>query len=93
MKSLGKHETGGRAAAPIWLHFMQIAERNLPVKPFPIPPGVVFAKVDPKTGLLTSPEDTKGEVECFKKDNLPQGSSSPKKETSLIEIIYKERDF
>ncbi|MCD6319781.1 MAG: PBP1A family penicillin-binding protein [Candidatus Desulfofervidaceae bacterium] len=93
MKSLGKHETGGRAAAPIWLYFMQVAEKSLPVRPFSIPPGVVFAKVDPKTGLLTSPEDAKGKIECFKKGDLSQGLNSLKKKKSLFETIYKDRNF
>ena len=33
--SLGKKETGARAALPIWLEFMQQATQNMPVEQFP----------------------------------------------------------
>jgi penicillin-binding protein 1A len=48
--SLGRQEVGGRAAAPIWLYFMQRALAGKPVEVFPVPNGIVFTKVDPKTG-------------------------------------------
>ena len=40
--SLGKRESGGRVAAPIWLSFMQEALQGQPVTDFPIPPGIRF---------------------------------------------------
>jgi penicillin-binding protein 1A len=48
-ESLGWHETGSRAAIPIWLSFMtprsRAAGRGLPRAA-----GVVFAKIDPGRG-------------------------------------------
>ena len=44
--SLGKRETGGRVAAPVWLAFMQEALRGQPVTDFPIPPGIRFVRQD-----------------------------------------------
>jgi len=93
MKSLGRAETGGRAAAPIWLYFMQQAEKDLPVKDFPIPSGVIFAKIDPQTGFLVDPTDPNGRLECFKKDNLPAKESRLGKRENLLEKIYMEGDF
>lgn len=58
--SLGKGETGGRAACPIWLYFMKEWLKDWPVETFPIPPGVVFAKVNPHSGIVTSPDDPDG---------------------------------
>jgi len=52
-RSLGKQEVGGRAAAPIWLYFMEKAVRGKPVEIFPVPDGIVFIKVDPHTGMPT----------------------------------------
>ena len=52
-RSLGKQEVGGRAAAPIWLYFMEKAVRSMPVEIFPVPDGIVFIKVDPHTGMPT----------------------------------------
>jgi penicillin-binding protein 1A len=41
---LGRQEVGGRAAAPIWLYFMEKAVRGMPVENFAVPEGIVFAK-------------------------------------------------
>ena len=49
--SLGKQEVGGRAAAPMWLYFMEKYLQNTPVEAFTVPAGIVFVKVDQKTGL------------------------------------------
>jgi penicillin-binding protein 1A len=52
---LGRAETGGRAALPIWLSFMQAALRDRPQPDFPVPEGIVFARIDPKTGAAVPP--------------------------------------
>ncbi len=49
---LGKYETGSRTASPIWLDYMQHVLKGTTKTDFKAPPGVVFAKIDPKTGLL-----------------------------------------
>ena len=51
-KSLGPKETGGQAALPIWVRFMQAALKGQPKVDFSQPPGVVVQRVDPETGLL-----------------------------------------
>ena len=50
--SLGRKETGGRAALPIWVRFMNAALRGKPRVAFRQPPGVVVQRIDPETGLL-----------------------------------------
>ncbi len=50
--SLGEKQTGGRVAAPIWAKFMEAALENVPPEPFPKPEDIVFAQIDPYTGLL-----------------------------------------
>ncbi len=70
-KSLGKHEVGGRAAAPLWLYFMEKALQNKPVEAFPTPEGIVFVKVDPATGKLAMTPGGKTIYECFLDDALP----------------------
>jgi penicillin-binding protein 1A len=49
---LGRGETGGRAALPIWIDFMEqvLAERS--IRDFPVPDGIVFTRIDGATGLL-----------------------------------------
>jgi penicillin-binding protein 1A len=49
--TLGYHETGARAASPIWLEFMQEAMRGRPITDFAIPLGVRFVRIDAKNGL------------------------------------------
>jgi penicillin-binding protein 1A len=48
--SLGNQEVGGKAAAPVWLYFMEKFLQNMPVESFPAPEGIVFVKVNSKTG-------------------------------------------
>ena len=44
--SLGSQEVGGRAAATIWLYFMEKALQKTPVESFPVPQGITFIKVN-----------------------------------------------
>lgn len=68
---LGKHETGSRSASPICLYFMKKILEETPVEFFPVPEGVVFVRIDPKTGLLAKP-DFKGSVfTCFLNGTAP----------------------
>jgi penicillin-binding protein 1A len=52
---IGDKITGGGAAVPIWLDFMQKAHPRTPVRDFPVPPNVTFARVEPWSGDPTSP--------------------------------------
>jgi penicillin-binding protein 1A len=70
-ESLGWHETGSRAAIPIWLNFMTTAVAGRPAAVFPVPPGVVFAKIDPERGVLASPESLDAIVEVFRASTVP----------------------
>jgi len=49
---LGSHATGAGAALPAWLGFMQAAVGGRPATDFQAPPGIEFARVDTRTGLL-----------------------------------------
>ncbi len=69
--SLGRGETGARAAAPIWLGFMRRILDGKPVKIFQVPDDVVFARIDAETGLLPRPESQKTFFECFKQGTVP----------------------
>jgi len=69
--SLGKSETGARAASPIWLGFMRRVLADKPVRVFQVPEGVVFSKIDAETGLLPIPESKKTIFECFKEGTVP----------------------
>ncbi len=45
-KSMGKGETGGRAALPIWLNYRKVVENDYPVEDFARPSGIVMGTVD-----------------------------------------------
>jgi penicillin-binding protein 1A len=47
---IGDKITGGGAAVPIWLDFMQKAHPRTKVRDFQAPPGVAFARVEPWGG-------------------------------------------
>jgi penicillin-binding protein 1A len=70
-QSLGKQEVGGRAAAPIWLYFMEKALQNTPVEVFPVPPGIVFSRIDPETGLPAKKSARNSIYECFLEGTIP----------------------
>ncbi|MGM0393069.1 MAG: penicillin-binding protein 1A [Thermodesulfobacteriota bacterium] len=79
-ESMGKGETGSRTASPIWLDFMQQALEGKPVRTFTVPDGVVFAKIDAKTGLLPISESQETIFECFKEGTVPT-EHTPKPDT------------
>ncbi len=68
---LGRHETGGKAALPIWIDFMQTALKNKPNHALSVPQGIARAFIDPKTGLLAQPESSDGIWEFFLEENVP----------------------
>ncbi len=73
-KSLGRLETGGRAACPVWTNFMKTTVKDLTKKGYDIPDGVAFVPVDKRTGQIVTPSDeNKNDIvyEALRKDNLP----------------------
>jgi penicillin-binding protein 1A len=55
-QSLGSGESGSTTALPVWLEFMKAALADRPNPSFTAPPGIVYARVDPQTGLLARPD-------------------------------------
>jgi penicillin-binding protein 1A len=50
-RSLGANETGGVAALPIWISYMQRALKGVPEQVLETPTGVVQVRINPDTGL------------------------------------------
>ncbi|MBN2846215.1 MAG: PBP1A family penicillin-binding protein [Deltaproteobacteria bacterium] len=76
LSKLGKYETGSRAASPIFLYFMKEALAGTPVELFSPPDGVVFAKIDPETGLLAKPDAKEYVFQCYLEGTSPTEYSS-----------------
>lgn len=87
--SLGKGETGSRAASPIWLDFMKNLLADKPIRTFQVPEEVVFAKIDAKTGLLPTPESEKTIFESFKKGTAPTEYTKRPDSTAEPERFFK----
>ncbi|MBK6685814.1 MAG: PBP1A family penicillin-binding protein [Deltaproteobacteria bacterium] len=67
---MGRYEQGGRAALPVWTDYMKVAIKKK-TDEFDAPAGVVYVRIDPKTGMRAR-EDTVGAVtEAFKEGNEP----------------------
>ena len=82
--SLGKGETGGHAACPIWVYFMKEFLKDKPVETFTIPEGIVFARLGSHSGA-GGPEETGGGggggYAAFA-GNVPMSGKSPSEEVT-----------
>ena len=65
------HEYGAQAALPIWIQFMRVALQGQPEATLPQPPGMVMVRIDPRTGLLASPDQQDAIFEIFRKQYAP----------------------
>jgi len=72
-KGLGRHETGGTVAAPIFRDFMAAALKDQPAIPFRIPPGIELVRVNVETGQLAKAGDKQVIYEAFKPGSEPTG--------------------
>ena len=70
-KPLGKNETGGHAAVPIWTGFMVEATKGKPARDFPQPAGIVRMQVDREKGLLACPDTENPVYVAFKEGTEP----------------------
>jgi penicillin-binding protein 1A len=86
-KSMGRGETGSRAAAPIWLEYMKRMMDSRKVRVFTAPPGIVFATIDKENGLLAIPESKETLYQCFKEGTVPE------KYSPRPDIINDQSDF
>ena len=73
---MGKGNTGGRLAAPVFANFMKEALADQPASPFRIPPGIKLARVNLRTGLRAGEEDPQSIMEAFKPDEEPDDAYS-----------------
>lgn len=69
-RSLGRSETGGRAALPIWIKYMATALKGKPDNPYQVPAGIMSLRIDPTTGTLAD-EDEDSIDEYFYHENPP----------------------
>ncbi len=75
-RPMGRGQTGGHLAAPIFTEFMKVALKDKPKKPFKVPEGLQLIPIDRRTGLRASAGDSGVILEAFKPGTLPPDSYS-----------------
>ncbi len=73
---LGRGETGGRAALPIWIDFMGAAHEGHEARDFPVPAGVSFARIDAATHKLADRSSGETYFQAFLDGTVPTETSS-----------------
>jgi penicillin-binding protein 1A len=86
MTSLGANETGGKTACPIFVDFMTTALRDRPVRDFRVPAGVVFARVNSKTGQGAADDSLESRFEVFKQGSVPAADKAVNDDQLLKEV-------
>ncbi len=76
-RAMGRGETGGRIAAPIFRDFMAAALADAPPVPFRIPSGINLVRVNAKTGLVAGPNDRDVILEAFREGTEPRIADEP----------------
>ncbi|BDG03579.1 penicillin-binding protein 1A [Anaeromyxobacter oryzae] len=82
---LGRYETGGHAALPIWLDYMSKALENRPQPEFEAPSGIVEVKIDPDTGKAVA-ENARGVKEPFKEGTEPALPADGEPQRQKVEV-------
>ena len=76
-RPMGRGQTGGVLAAPIFTEFMQVALADTPPKEFQVPPGLELIPIDRRTGLRSQgAEDEAVILEAFKPGTAPPSTYS-----------------
>ncbi len=75
-KPLGSRETGGRAALPMWIGYMQEALQGTPVNLEEQPEDMVTVRIDSDTGERADENTAKSRFEIFRLGMEPQEQSS-----------------
>tara|TARA_B100000795_G_scaffold259861_1_gene235198 strand:+ start:1062 stop:3347 length:2286 start_codon:yes stop_codon:yes gene_type:complete len=73
-RTLGKHESGSRAALPIWIDYMKPIINEYPTRILETPDGIIPLRINPKTGMLAK-KDEDGIYEYFYDEFLPQNNA------------------
>ncbi len=75
-RPMGKGQTGGRVAAPIFGSFMKKALADEPATPFRIPSGIKLVRINHRTGLRASVDQPDTIIEAFKPGGGPDDAYS-----------------
>ena len=99
LRPLGKSETGGSAALPIWIDYMRVALEGIEDLPRELPAGLVTIRIDPATGEYADINNPKAIFEVFRTENAPTppiftqsvtavGNSTPHEDQQISEELF-----
>ena len=74
--TLGRRETGARAALPMWIDYMREALKDSPELIPEKPAGLITVRIDPTTGLLASSNNKNAIYESFREGLQPKHKKS-----------------
>jgi penicillin-binding protein 1A len=75
LEPLGRSETGGRSALPMWIDYMAVALEGVKEQKRQLPAGLVTVRIDPATGLLAGSGQSDAVFETFREEDVPRQSS------------------
>ncbi|MDH3760147.1 MAG: penicillin-binding protein 1A [Gammaproteobacteria bacterium] len=101
-RKMGRRETGGRAALPMWIDFMKVALEGRPENLQEQPRGLVTIRIDAETGDRAGLDTQQSLFEIFREENAPReqvvksntGDSrgvvvnAPETEDEIVEDIF-----
>jgi penicillin-binding protein 1A len=85
---LGRYETGGHAALPIWLDYMKVALSGREQPEFVAPAGIVEVKIDPETGKPVPPS-ARGVTEPFKEGTEPAAAEEGEEKVEVKDLFMQ----
>lgn len=88
-KTLGRDETGSRAALPVWIKFMEQYFKDRPVEKFQVPPNIIFVKIDSYTGKLAMPFCLHTIDEAFVPGTEPKEFCSEEDHLHVLDYYHK----
>jgi penicillin-binding protein 1A len=102
-RHMGRRETGGRAALPMWIEFMRAALDGMPENLQEQPEGLVTIRIDAETGKRADANTTQSLFELFREENAPRQNAvvrsnsttsggniitAPETESEIVEDIF-----
>lgn len=69
------YEYAAKSVLPTWIDFMKYALKGSSLASMPEPDGIVSARINKKTGLLTNATDSDAIFELFRKQHVPKQSN------------------
>jgi len=92
-KSLGKYETGAKAALPIFKNFIKQALYKDDFKPFLVPKGIYFAAINYNTGKKENFGNPDLIIEAFKLKDLNKMKNNKLDKNTNYDSLIKFRQF